>query len=72
MNMNLTRLTVNINQPTKLALKELSASESVTITEVVRRSISIYRLLVSETKAGRQIVTMDSDGKNKRELVLMP
>lgn len=63
------RLSVNLNQETAAALKELSRRRSITATEVVRRSISLQWFLQEERRRGRKVHTMDSDGANVRELV---
>lgn len=39
------RLNVNINDETAAALKELAAAEDLTVTELVRRSVSVYKYL---------------------------
>jgi tRNA pseudouridine-54 N-methylase len=67
----LVRLNVNLNQETANALKELSESQGLTMTEVIRRSISIFKYLTDEIEAGRKIHTMDQDGRNVREMVMM-
>lgn len=45
---NRARLSVNINAETKRALEELAAREGVTVTEVVRRAISVYKFVEDE------------------------
>lgn len=40
--MNLTKLSVNMNDATRDALKWLALEESTNYTEVVRRAISLY------------------------------
>jgi hypothetical protein len=69
------RLSVNMNLPTAEALKECrvrqkSGGNIITITETVRRAIAIYKYVLDEQEAGRMIVTMDSNGKKAKELVL--
>jgi hypothetical protein len=68
---SLVRLNVNLNKETAAALKELADKQGISLTEAVRRSIALLKFIEDEQAEGRKIQTMDSDGKNKRELVLM-
>lgn len=65
------RLNVNLNQETADALKEVAAKESISLTEAVRRAIALLKFVEEEQSRGRRIQTMDKEGKDKRELVLM-
>jgi hypothetical protein len=65
------RLSVNLNQETAAALKDLAQDQGLSMTEVIRRAISVYNFVVDEHDAGRKIHTMDQDGRNVRELVMM-
>lgn len=67
---DLVRLNINLNRPTADALEQLAATAG-SATEAVRRAISIYKFLTDEVKAGRQIQTMDKDGRNAREVVFL-
>lgn len=67
----LVRLNVNLNKETAAALKELAEKQGISLTEAVRRAIALLKFIDDEQAEGRKIQTMDSDGKNKRELVLM-
>ncbi|WP_195849367.1 ribbon-helix-helix protein, CopG family [Arthrobacter sp. AQ5-05] len=67
----LVRLNVNMNEKTAKELREVAESEGLSITEVVRRAIALYRYVRSETKRGRVISIMDKDGSNRSEIVLM-
>lgn len=65
------RLNVNLNQETADALKQVAAKESISLTEAVRRAIALLKFVEEEQSRGRRIQTMDKEGKDKRELVLM-
>lgn len=65
----LVRLSVNVNQETAAALKELSKRRGVTVTEAVRRSISLQKFLQGERRRGRKVHTLNADGTRVRELV---
>ncbi|WP_026541650.1 ribbon-helix-helix protein, CopG family [Paenarthrobacter nicotinovorans] len=67
----LIRLNVNLNKETAAALKEIAAKENISLTEAVRRAIAILKFVEEEQDRGRKIQTMDQDGKDKRELILM-
>lgn len=42
---NVTRLNINISLETAEALRELAAAENTSITNVVRRAVSVYKFL---------------------------
>lgn len=65
------RLNVNLNRETAEVLKEIAEKQGISLTEAIRRSIALLKFVDDERTSSRKIQTMDSDGKNKRELVLM-
>lgn len=67
----LVRLNVNLNKETAAALKDITDKQGISLTEAVRRAIALLKYIDDERTQGRKIQTMDADGKNKRELVLM-
>lgn len=67
----LVRLSVNLNQETADALKEIAADSGVSLTEAVRRAISVYKFVDDEREAGRRVQTVDPKGGAVRELVLV-
>lgn len=70
------RLSVNLNRETADALMECrsgqryNGSNTITVTETVRRAIAIYKYVLDEEKAGRKLVTMEMNGKQAKVLVL--
>lgn len=66
----ITRLSVNLNGETADALRDLAASKGISITEAVRRAISLTAFIESEIRAGRQIHTVKANGKKRRELII--
>lgn len=42
------RLNVNINDETSIALKELAQAKGLSVTEVVRRAVSVYKFIDDE------------------------
>ena len=66
------RLSVNINEETEEALRELAKRRQTTVTEIVRRAVGVYKYVddeVIEPKKVLQIAT--ADGEVERELVLL-
>lgn len=68
--MELTKLSVNINKDTADAIKEMAEARGISITEVIRRAISIAVFIDEEIRAGRRIHTVRADGKKRRELII--
>lgn len=66
----LVKLSVNLNKETAEALKSVSASMGVNITDSIHRAIAVLQFFHNEKSQGRVIQTMESDGKNKREITL--
>jgi hypothetical protein len=53
-----TRLNVNINDETALALRDLATRRSTTVTEIVRRSISLYKFVEDEPVDGNKTLKL--------------
>jgi hypothetical protein len=53
------RLSVNINDETATALNQLAERDGVTITEVVRKAISIYKFVDDQIQAGKRLQLAD-------------
>jgi len=60
-----TRLSVNINDATAEALRELAGSEDTSVTEIVRRAVSVYKYFHDETGAGKNIQLVDQEDDKK-------
>lgn len=67
----LVRLNVNMNEQTAKDLKELADRDGLSFTETIRRAVAIYKYIRDEVRKDRVILTMDPDGRNRREIVLM-
>jgi hypothetical protein len=67
---NLTLLSVNLNAETAAALHDIMDSRSVTVTEAVRRAISVYKFLLDEVAQGRTVLTQGAPDRYILELVL--
>lgn len=68
---DIVRLNVNLNAATADALKRLSDEQGVSLTEVVRRAISVYKFIDDERRSGHRIQTTDPAKGEVRELILM-
>lgn len=66
----LTRLSVNLNEETAEALREIADSRGISFTEAVRRSIGVYKAALDEVDAGRVIRTSTPNGKKTKEWIL--
>jgi hypothetical protein len=58
-----TRLNVNINDETAEALRQLAKEENTTVTEVVRRAVSVYKFFEDAKDSGQAIQLVDNDEK---------
>ena len=59
-----TRLNVNINDETAAALQELASRRQTTVTEVVRRAVSIYKFIEDEVMDGdKKLKLVGPDGE---------
>jgi len=68
---DLVRLNVNLNKETAAALKEIADERGISLTEAIRRAVSVLKFVSDEQAAGRKIQAMEQDGSDKRELVMM-
>jgi hypothetical protein len=50
-----TRLSVNMNDQTTADVKELAARRQISVTEVIRRAVSVYKFIEDENAAGSTI-----------------
>ena len=71
MTSDLVRLNVNLNKETAAALKEIAARQEISLTEAVRRAVAMLKFVTDEQGDGRKIQSMNSNGTNKRELVVL-
>jgi hypothetical protein len=55
-----TRLNVNNNDETAAALKELADRRETTVTEIVRRAVSVYKFIEDEVVDGNKTLKLVS------------
>jgi hypothetical protein len=60
-----------MNAETAATLKQLTEERGISFTEAVRRAISVYSFIDSESRNGRRIQSTDADRTDVREFVLM-
>lgn len=65
------RLNVNLNNETAEALKALADERGISVTEAVRRAISVYKYIEDEVSAGHKVQIADKVNKTVTELVLI-
>lgn len=61
-------LSVNINKETAAALKKIAVDNGITITEAVRRAVSVADFMYKEKAKGRHIQTMTKRGRKVRDV----
>lgn len=59
-----------MSQKVRDRLEQLSEDTDLSLSEVVRRSLSVFALLLSETRDGGTIVIRHPD-KNEKEIVIV-
>jgi len=64
------RLNVNLSAATADALRTTSAQSGLSMTEGVRRSVSIWKFLDDAVRAGERVEIVDPKTGRTRELVL--
>lgn len=65
------RLSVNINDETAAALRTLADRDGVTITELIRRAVSVLAFVEGEIDKGNEIRVVDKRRGTVSELVLL-
>jgi hypothetical protein len=63
------RLSVNLSDEAATALRSYVGRHGATVTEAIRRGISILKYLDDLRDEGQKILVSDKDGKNIREVV---
>ena len=64
-------LSVLVNRETITALQQVCRRNDISLTEGIRRAISVAHLLYSEASSGRKIVVTDRKGHVEREVILL-
>ena len=67
---HLVRLSINLSAETADAFKALIERKGLTLTEGIRRAITVWRFLEDETAKGNQIAVIEQDD-NVRKVVLL-
>ncbi|MDJ0016492.1 MULTISPECIES: ribbon-helix-helix protein, CopG family [Rhodococcus] len=65
------RLSVNMNAETADALREIAEAYGVSVTEAVRRAVSVAHFVEQQTRAGKTVQIEDPKTGKVRELVMM-
>jgi predicted transcriptional regulator len=63
------RLSVNINDDTAATLHQLAADRGVTVTEVVRRAVSVLKFVEDEVAAGSKLQVARGDRVTELQLL---
>lgn len=65
------RLSVNMNPETAEALKEIAERNGISVTEAVRRAISVAHFIEAQAREGKSIQIEDPKTGKVRELIMM-
>jgi predicted transcriptional regulator len=61
-----TRLNINVNDETAAALQELAAKRDTTLTEIVRRAVSVYKFVEDEVVDGEKTLEIKDKTSGER------
>ncbi len=67
----LTRLHVNLNRPTALALREIAERRELTATEAVRQAIGTYYWFDEALQRGARIQLVEPDGQVREVMPIL-
>lgn len=62
------RLSVNINDETAAALEDLAERRGTSITDIVRRAVSVYKFVEDMVASGKTVRVADDDSITDLEL----
>jgi hypothetical protein len=63
------RLSVNLSNEAAMALRSYVQRHGITVTEAIRRAISLLKYIDELRNEGQKILVSDKAGKNIREVV---
>lgn len=63
------RLNINIGDKVAEALRRVAEEKDISITEAVRRAISVWVWVEGETAAGRSMAVLSEDGETVRQVM---
>lgn len=66
-----TRLNVNINDETALALRDMADRRSTSVTEIVRRAISVYKFVEDKTVFGGDTLKLVTSGGSETIVTML-
>ena len=67
----MTRLSVNINDETATALRDLADRREISVTEVVRRAVSVLKFIEDETDQDKSLQLVDNETDERTKLQLL-
>ncbi|WP_422117705.1 ribbon-helix-helix protein, CopG family [Brachybacterium sp. UNK5269] len=65
------RLSVNINNETAEALKELADENGTTVTEIVRRAVSAYKFLEDEIHGDTKLQLVNEKTRERTNVAIL-
>lgn len=67
----MSRLNVNINDDTAAALRALADQDKMSVTEVVRRAVSVYKFVKDELDEDTDLQLVNKKSKERTTLALI-
>lgn len=64
------RMNLEMSPQVRKKLEKISDQTDESLSQVVRRSVAVYEMLLAETSAGGEIVIRASDGTEKRVVLV--
>jgi hypothetical protein len=64
------RLSVNVSPETAGHLKALTGRKGLTITEGIRRAITVWKFVEDEVAAGNELAVIEKDGAIRKIMLL--
>lgn len=65
------RLSANLDENSVAALARIEENNKVNRTEAIKRAVYLLDHIESEYRSGRRVLTVDRDGKNPLEIMLL-
>jgi hypothetical protein len=64
------RMTLELSERQRERLEEVGAATDASFSNVIRRAVDLYKILIDETRAGSHVVIRAKDGTEREVLIL--
>lgn len=65
------KISVNLQPAVERMLDEIAEGQGLKQSEVIQDAVKLMKFVTEELSRGRELYTVDEDGQNPRQLVLM-